>query len=133
VPVEVRVCAVLYKLAQGANFLACNDKFAIGKSTISVVIHEVVAALNICFRNLIRWPRGEEMWQVMLDFKSWYGMLLVQGAIDCTYIAISKPAQFPKDYWYFKTRGYSMVAQAIVDSRKQFISVFVGLPGSVND
>jgi hypothetical protein len=133
VPVEVRVCAALYKLAQGANFLSCSEKFAIGKSTVSVVIREVVAALNICFGNLIRWPRGEEMRQVMLDFKSWCGMPSVQGAIDGTHIAISKPAQFPEDYWYFKTGAYSMVAQAVVDSRKQFTSVFVGLPRSVND
>ena len=77
VPMEVGVCVALYKLAQGTNFLACSEKFIIGKSTINVIIREVVAALNICFGNLIRWPRGEEMWQVMLDFKSWYRMLLV--------------------------------------------------------
>jgi hypothetical protein len=57
VPVEVRVCATLYKLAQGVNILSCNEKFAIGKSTVSVVIREVVGALNNIFGDLIRWPR----------------------------------------------------------------------------
>jgi hypothetical protein len=61
VPVEVRVCAALYKLAQGANILSCSEKFAIGKSTVSVVICEVVGALNNIFGDLIHWPRGNEM------------------------------------------------------------------------
>jgi hypothetical protein len=73
------------------------------------------------------------MRQTILDFKSWCGMPSVQGAIDCTHIAISKPPAFPEDYWYFKTSAYSMVAQAVVDSKKLFTNVYVGLPGSVND
>jgi hypothetical protein len=133
VPVEVRVCACLYKLAHGANLLACSEKFAIGKSTVSIVIREVVAALNTCFGDLISWPRGDEMREVMLDFKRFCGMPSVHGALDCTHIAISKPSEFPEDYWYFKTGGYSMVAQAVVDAKKQFRSIFVGLPGSIND
>jgi hypothetical protein len=70
---------------------------------------------------------------MMLEFKQWCGMPSVHGAIDCTHIAISKPSLFPEDYYYFKTGSYSMVAQAIVDCRKQFIDISVGLPGSVND
>jgi hypothetical protein len=133
IPVEVRVCCCLYKLAHGATFLSCNEKFAIGRSTLSLVIREVVQAINSVYRNAIRWPRGPEMRQTMYDFKSWCGMPSVQGAIDCTHIAISKPPAFPEDYWYFKTRAYSMVAQAVVDSKKIFTNVYVGLPGFVND
>jgi hypothetical protein len=36
------------------------------------------------------------MWQTMLDFKHWYGMPSVHGAIDCTHISISKPAAYPE-------------------------------------
>jgi hypothetical protein len=72
------------------------------------------------------------MRQVMANFKAWCGMPSVQGALNCTHIAISKPTTYLEDYWYFKTRAYSMVAQAVVDSKKQFTNVFVGLPGSVN-
>jgi hypothetical protein len=69
----------------------------------------------------------------MMDFKSWCRMPYVQGVLDCTHIAISKPLEYPEDYWYFKTGAYSMVAQAVVDIKKMFISVYVGLPSSVND
>jgi hypothetical protein len=57
----------------------------------------------------------------------------VQGAIDCTHISISKPATYPKDYWYYKIGTYLMVAQAVVDANKLFTSIYVGLPGLVND
>jgi hypothetical protein len=133
VPVQVRVCCCLYKLVQGANFLACSEKFAIGKSTVSVVIREVVCAINFVYSDVVRWPRGAEMRQTMLDFKSWCGMPSVQGTLDCTHIAIAKPPDFPEDYWYFKTGAYSMVVQAVVDVKKLFTSIYVGLPGSVND
>jgi hypothetical protein len=70
VPIEVRVCAALYKLAQGTNILSCSEKFVIGKSTVSVVIREVVGTLNNICGDLIRWPRGNEMRQVMVDFRA---------------------------------------------------------------
>jgi hypothetical protein len=95
--VEVRVCCSLYKLAHGATFLSFSEKFAIGRSTVSLVICEVVSAINSVYRNVITWPRGAEMRQTMLDFKSWCGLPSVQGAIDYTHIAISKPPAFPED------------------------------------
>jgi hypothetical protein len=57
----------------------------------------------------------------------------VQGGIDCTNIVIYKPTTYHEDYWYFKTGIYSMVAQAVVDMKKLFTSVYIGLPGSMND
>jgi hypothetical protein len=70
VPVEVRVCTALYKLAQGENILSCSENFAIGKSTVNVVIREVVGALNNVFGDLICWPRGNKMRHVMVDFRA---------------------------------------------------------------
>ncbi len=37
------------------------------------------------------------------------------------------------DYYYFKTNGYNIVAQTIVNYNKMFTYVFVGLPRLVND
>jgi hypothetical protein len=54
--------------------------------------------------------------------------------VDSTHIAISKPADFPEDYWYFKTGAYLMVAQVVVDVKKLFTSIYLlGLLGSAND
>jgi hypothetical protein len=129
----VRVCCCLYKLTQGANFLACSEKFAIGRSTVNLVIREVVRAINSVYRDVVQWPRGADMRQTMLDFKAWCSMPSVQGMLDCTCITISKPSAFPEDYWYYKTGAYSMVAQAVVDVKKLFTNIYVGLLGSVND
>jgi hypothetical protein len=133
IPVEVKVCCCLYKLAQGATLLQCNESFAIGKSIVGLVIREVVAAINRMYSNVIHWPRGQEMREVMLKFKKWCGIPSIQGVIDCTHVGILKPAENPEDYYYFKKGSYSIVAQVVVDCKKQFTNVFVGLPGSVND
>jgi hypothetical protein len=56
------------------------------------------------------------------------------GAINGTHISIAKPIiVFLKDYYYHKTRGYDIVAQIVVDSKKRFLDVFVGLFRNVND
>ena len=70
VPVEFCDYCCMYKLAQGANFLACSEKFTIGRSTVSLVIHEVVGAINSVYNSVIRWLHGREMRQMMLVFKS---------------------------------------------------------------
>ena len=78
----------LYKVAQGATILQCNELFAVGKSTIGLVIREVVAAINRVYTHVIHWPRGHEMREVMLEFKKWCGIPFVHSAIDCTHIGI---------------------------------------------
>jgi hypothetical protein len=56
VPVEIRVTAALYKLAQGVNILTCSEVFAIGRSMVGRAIREVVNAVNVVFRSQISWP-----------------------------------------------------------------------------
>ena len=107
--------------------------FAVGCSIIGRVICKVVCAINVVYRDIICWPQNKDMHCVMLEFKQWCGMPSVYGAIDYTYIAISKLSLFPEDYYYFKMGSYCMVAQAVVDCRKRFIDIFVGFPSSVND
>ena len=60
-------------------------------------------------------------------------MSAVGGAIDGTNIHIFKPRVGPEDYFYFKTHGYTLNCQAIADSRKISLDLFLGMPGSTND
>lgn len=39
----------------------------------------------------------------------------------------------PTDYFYFKSGGYSLNCQAVVDSDKRFLDLYLGMPGSTND
>jgi MoaA/NifB/PqqE/SkfB family radical SAM enzyme len=62
------------------------------------------------------------------------GLPSVHGVIDGTHIQISKPKTiFPKDYHYYKTGGYLIVVQAIIDFLKKNIDICVGLLGNIND
>ena len=134
IPIEVRVTTILYKLAHGVNILTYLELFAIGHSTVGCAIREVVNSINIVFRSQISWAEGDELLQVMSDFKSWCHMPGVVGAIDCTHVHIVKPQiLYPEDYYYHKSGGYSIIAQAVVDSRKRFIDLYMGMPGSTND
>jgi hypothetical protein len=49
-------------------------------------------------------------------------------------VHIAKPkTPFAENFYYFKTRGYSIVAQTIMNIKKQFMDVNVGPLGSIND
>ena len=61
------------------------------------------------------------------------GLPAVGGAIDGTHIHISKPKVGPEDYFYFKIHGYILNCQAVVDSRKIFLDLFLGILDSTND
>jgi hypothetical protein len=58
----------VYKLAHNANFLICSELFTIGKTTISLVLHEFVKVVNITLRNLISWPMRAKLNVVMESF-----------------------------------------------------------------
>lgn len=70
----------------------------------------------------------------MEDFKQWCGLFNMQGVTNGTHVLISKPfIPYPQDYYYHKSKGYSMVAQVMVDSNKKFIDIFIGLPRNANN
>ena len=133
IPVVVRVACTLLKLAHATNTRLCSELFAIGPSTVSNVVHDTCRAINLALRHEIAWPIGNRLIQVQNDFKVLCGLPAVSGAIDGTHIHISKPRVGPEDYFYFKTHGYTLNCQAVVDSRKVFLDLFLGMPGSTND
>jgi len=111
---EIGVACVFYKLAHGVNFLICLEVFVMGKFTVYFVLHEVVYAINKTHRNLISWPKEDDIQIIMVDFKTWCGLPSMQGAIDGRHVSIAKPLEpFAEDYFYHKTCRYNIVAQAV--------------------
>lgn len=53
IPVVVRVACVLFKLTHGCSLFICSELFAIGKSTVSMVLREVVQGINVALRHEI--------------------------------------------------------------------------------
>jgi hypothetical protein len=62
-------------------------------------------------------------------------LIETQGAIHVVQIHIQKPKVqcFVVNDYSFKSKGYNIQLQAIVDPKKQFLDVFVGMPSSLND
>jgi hypothetical protein len=55
------------------------------------------------------------------------------GAIGKKHINISKPRYRAEDYYYFKSKGYTLNCQAVIDNNKQFLDLYLGILGSTND
>jgi hypothetical protein len=53
--------------------------------------------------------------------------------MDGTHINISKPRYGTEDYYYFKSGGYTLNRQAMVDSNKQFLDLYLSMLGSTNE
>jgi len=133
IPMVVRVACTLFKLIYGTSLLICNESFVVGRSIVSLMLWEVVQAINIALRLEILWPTGDKLLEIEANFCQLRGLPRVIGAIDDTHVTISKPKFGPTDYYYFKSGGYRLNYQAIVDSKKWFIDLFLGMPSSTND
>ena len=133
IPVLVRVACTLFKLTHGASLFICSKMFAMDRSTVSTVLRDVVYAINVTLRSEIAWPSREKLVETELGFYDVYGLPGVLGAIDGTHVSISKPRFGSTDYYYFKSGGYSLNCQAVVESKKQFLDLFLGMPRSTND
>ena len=131
--VLIRVACCLFKLTHGASLFICSKMFAIGKSTVSAILREVVHAINDTLKHELTWPSGDRLQQTQENFFNLCGLPAVVGSIDGTHIPISKPKHVPADYYYFKSGGYTLNCQAVVDSEKRFLDLYLGMPGSTND
>ena len=65
--------------------------FAIGTSTVSKILKEIVHAINEVIRYEIAWPVGLKLLEIQNAFKDLCGLPEVVGAIDGMFIAIRKP------------------------------------------
>lgn len=107
--------------------------FTVRRSTVSKILREVVNAINETLRQEILWPTGQRLRETQAKFSDLCGLPGVVGAIDGTHISISKPQVGATDYFYFKSGGYTINCQAVVDSDKRFLDLYLGMPGSTND
>lgn len=133
IPVSVRVACSLFKLSHGVSLLICSELFAVGRSTVSIMLRGVVNAVNIVLRSEMSWPRGDRLASIAVSFAMHCGLLGIAGAIDGTHIAIKKPRFGASNYYYYKSGAYSMKCQAVVDSDKRFLDMYVDMSGSTND
>lgn len=132
---EIKLTCIIYKSTQGMNFLIFYELFTMGKSIMSIVLHEVVFTINRMVKDFISWPCGDEMQVVIVCFKDRGGLFSMQGAINKTHISmqLNPLGPFHLDYYHHKTCGYNIVAHVVIDCNKYFTNLFIGLPNNVND
>ena len=94
VQVVIRVACCLFKLTHSASLFICSEMFAIGKSTVSSILRDVVHAINDTLKHELTWPTGDRLRQTQENFYDLCGLLAVVGAIDGTHISISNPNMF---------------------------------------
>jgi hypothetical protein len=66
--VLIRLACTLFKLTHGPSLFICSEMFAVGKSTVSLLLREVVYAINETLRHELKWPSGQTLLDTQVDF-----------------------------------------------------------------
>ena len=128
-----RLAIVLHWLAQGSSYSELAALYAVGKSTVVSIVHTLVDELRQrLVPEAIRFPTGQELEQVMVDFEDLCGVPMCAGALDGTFMGIKKPTEYGDTYFCYK-KFIAIIVLACVDARGIFTSVNAGRPGSVGD
>lgn len=132
---QLETLIYVYWLAHGLSYRVVSSVFGVPKATVHRVIHKVAQNIWVKLKNVIFFPRPEELQAVgqgFVELSRTPAFKNVVGAIDGTHIRIKPPRQHQIDYLNYKGY-YSISMQAICDSCGRFLDIFVGYPGSVHD
>ena len=133
IPVQKRVAIALWGLGSGNSYQSTAITFGIGKSSAIKKHHSFSEAMNRRKNNLISLPAHEDdVKETISKFEEKLNFPHVVGAIDGTHVEIKAPLINPGDYFNRKQK-YSIMTQAVADSRMLFTDVSTGWPGSIHD
>ena len=117
---------VLHWLAQASSFSELAALYAIGKYTVVALANQGIAILRErLVHDVILFPTGPDLEQVMVDFQSLCGLPCCGGALDGTFMAIKTPSDFSDTYYCYK-RFPSIIVLGCVDQRGIFTYVNAG-------
>ena len=133
VPAHKRLAITLDWLASGAPLRSIAGKYDVGKATAGAITVSVVRAL---WRHMVpvevRIPSAGEMQNVIADFESLCWLPGCAGALDGTFMHISRPKKWGDAYYCYK-KFYSILILALVDAHGFFRYVNSGEAGSMGD
>ena len=132
ITVERRLALTLYYLASTAEYKTIANLFGVSRSFVCVCIRDVCCAIIKRLSNVITFPQGQDLRQVIDGYEQKWGFPMCAGAIDGTHIPIIAPSESRVEY--VNRKGFhSIIMQACVDCNYLFRDVVVGWPGSVHD
>jgi hypothetical protein len=83
-PVSIRVACGLYKLVHTSQYLHCSKPFITKSINMHLVLYEFFHVMNVVLKIQLKWPKGNDLVEVMAKFKEFCSLPLVHGAIDVT-------------------------------------------------
>ena len=115
IPAKRRLVLTLYYMAPTAEYRTIAHLFGVPTSFVRICIKGVCEAINERLPRVIKFPQGEELVQVINNYKKKWGMPMCAGAIDGTHIPILAPEE--SHLVYVNRKGYhSIIMQAVMDS-----------------
>ena len=114
-PPAKRLAIVLHWLAHGTAILSWQQCTQ-GKATVVAIAHEGIAILwESLVPEVILFPTGLELDQMMVDFESQCVVPYCGGALDGTFMPIKKPSDFGDTYFCYK-RFTAIIVLGCMDS-----------------
>ena len=123
----------LWRLATNIEYRTLSELFGIGRSTVCTIVVETCNMIAThLFPQYVCFPTGDRLRDVITNFETCWGFPQTVGAIDGTHTPIVRPQESASDY-YNRKGYYSVIMQAVVDYRGQFVDAYIGWPGKVHD
>ena len=133
IDVDEQVAIMLWRLATNTEYRTIAALFGVGISTVCSIVHKTAQiVVEFLLPKYVCIPLEDKLKEIVAEFESLWGFPQVVGAIDGTHIPILHPQESPSDY-YNRKNFYSIIMQAVVDSRCCFVDVNIGWPGKVHD
>ena len=133
--------AITLRFLAGARRVELEDTFGIDKSTVMVIVHQVVAAINNEYKFELKGPEDvtvENLERLAGAMSTRNGNTLngCIGALDGMAIKILKPRETctPNPLHYLNRKGYfSINLQAIADANRKFLYMSMATAGGTHD
>ncbi|XP_018303600.1 putative nuclease HARBI1 [Mycetomoellerius zeteki] len=109
-----------------------SNLFDISISSVFRIIRRVINWLVTLVPEVIVWPEGNNITKVSRKFEEIADIRNCVGAIDGSHIFINKPEENGREYFNRK-QCYSILLQAVTDSKMKFTNIYCGDPGSFHD
>ncbi|KAJ8708188.1 hypothetical protein PYW08_010554 [Mythimna loreyi] len=135
IPLAIKVLTALSFLATGSYQRIVGVSQQLTQRTTSRCIRQVVDALNhpTLMTKWIKFPQSiQERSSIKEQFQRKYHLPGVIGCIDCTHIAIVKPAE--EEHTFYNRKGYhSLNVQMVCDHNLKIINVNAKFGGATHD